>query len=193
LGKKFGAALPAISKAIQQLSHQQLLELQHKGNITISAEGDREKTWNIAATEVEIIWQFKGETHLESVRGDDLLVVLNVSISAELSTEALIREITRTVNKMRKEAQLHSHDAIHVYYESSSSASHEKGTTEEETPKMIDLPAAIDQHQSFIVESINTTLQPIAQRSADDTRPIIQQQQLQLNKDLSMTLVLIRA
>ena len=114
LGKKWGKAFPTLSQLITQLSSDQLRALQSSGEVRLTSPTG--ETWQVSREEVDVAWNFTGGEEQESVNGDDVLVVLDVSVSDDLREEGLVREVLREVQKMRKKAGLVATDAVEIYY-----------------------------------------------------------------------------
>ena len=109
MGKKFGKLMKAVAAAVDQLSQEQIAELEANGTIGIMAEGE---ALTVEAADVEIIsedipgWLVANE--------GALTVALEVELTDELRQEGMAREIINRVQNLRKDTGLEITDRIHI-------------------------------------------------------------------------------
>ena len=109
MGKKFGKLMKAVAAAVDQLSQEQIAELEANGTIGIMAEG---QSLTVEAADVEIIsedipgWLVANE--------GALTVALEVELTDELRQEGMAREIINRVQNLRKDTGLEITDRIHI-------------------------------------------------------------------------------
>jgi len=164
LGKKWGPETSLINNLINNLTNQQIQQLQSEAALTINNK-------TILLSEVTVEWHFTGNADQESVKGEEVLVVLDVSESVELRSEGLIREIIREIQKMKKTAKLISTDQINIFYkletdnqsqrktESAQQSTQTSTTSADNGP--IDLSAAIYSFQPLITSVVGSPLLPL--------------------------------
>jgi isoleucyl-tRNA synthetase len=109
MGKKFGKLMKGVAAAMDQLSQEQIAELEQQGSIAITVDAE---TLTVDAADVEIIsedipgWLVSNE--------GSLTVALEVELNDELRQEGMAREIINRVQNIRKESGLEITDRIHV-------------------------------------------------------------------------------
>ena len=109
MGKKFGKLMKGVAAAMDQLSQEQIAELEQQGSIAISVEG---QSLTVEAVDVEIIsedipgWLVANE--------GNLTVALEVELTEELKNEGMARELINRIQNIRKESGLEITDRIHV-------------------------------------------------------------------------------
>ena len=109
MGKKFGKLMKAVAAAVDQLSQEQIAELEANGTIGIMAEGE---ALTVEAADVEIIsedipgWLVANE--------GSLTVALEVELTDALRQEGMAREIINRVQNLRKETGLEITDRINI-------------------------------------------------------------------------------
>ena len=109
MGKKFGKLMKAVAAAVDQLSQEQIAELETSGTIGITAEG---QALTVEAADVEIIsedipgWLVANE--------GSLTVALEVELTDELRQEGMAREIINRVQNLRKDSGLEITDRISI-------------------------------------------------------------------------------
>jgi isoleucyl-tRNA synthetase len=109
MGKKFGKLMKGVAAAMDQLSQEQIAELETQGSIAISVEG---QTLTVEAVDVEIIsedipgWLVANE--------GNLTVALEVELTEELKNEGMARELINRIQNIRKESGLEITDRIAV-------------------------------------------------------------------------------
>ena len=109
LGKKFGKATPLAAKAVQALSSAALLAFERGEPIAISVGGE---THEIDAEDVQILRKATGT--LSVAGAGDYLVAIDKTVTPELRTEGLARELISRVQRMRKEAGFAVSDRIRL-------------------------------------------------------------------------------
>ncbi|GAB5556080.1 MAG: isoleucine--tRNA ligase [Schleiferiaceae bacterium] len=111
LGPKYGKIMKFLAGAIAQLSQDDIIALEANGSLTLNVQ-DQEVI--ITTDEVEVITQDIPGMLVLSEGG--FTVALDVTISPELRTEGLAREMVNRLQNMRKDAQLEVTDRIVVTY-----------------------------------------------------------------------------
>lgn len=109
LGKKLGGDMKAVKAAIEKLSHEQVLEFEEKGEITICGHV-------INAEEMQITRQIinLGE-HEEANSNADSSVILDLTPDPELDKIAIARDVQNRVQKLRKAADLQPGDPVDMW------------------------------------------------------------------------------
>ena len=109
MGKKFGKLMKGVAAAMDQLSQEQIAELETQGTIGINVEG---QDLTVEAVDVDIIsedipgWLVANE--------GALTVALEVELTDELRQEGMAREIINRIQNIRKESGLEITDRINV-------------------------------------------------------------------------------
>lgn len=109
MGKKFGKLMKGIAAAMNNLSHEEISQLQTTGSYELVVEGQKAV---VEATDVEIIsedipgWLVSNE--------GNLTVALDVELSDELLNEGMARELINRIQNIRKEIGLEITDRINV-------------------------------------------------------------------------------
>jgi isoleucyl-tRNA synthetase len=109
MGKKFGKQMKAVATAMDNLSQEQIAELESNGTISILADGN---SLNIEAADVDIIsedipgWLVANE--------GALTVALEVELTDELRQEGMAREVINRIQNLRKEGGLEITDRISI-------------------------------------------------------------------------------
>jgi isoleucyl-tRNA synthetase len=109
MGKKFGKLMKGVAAAMEQLSQEQIAELESQGSIVVNVEGEQ---LTVEAVDVEIIsedipgWLVTNE--------GNLTVALEVELTYELKNEGMARELINRIQNMRKESGLEITDRIHI-------------------------------------------------------------------------------
>ncbi len=108
MGKKFGKQMKAAAAVVTALSQQQITELE-QGSITIDVEGTQ---YELSREDVEISAE---DMPGWSVTSEGVLTVaLDITVTPELRLEGMARDITRSIQAMRKEAGFQYKDRIIV-------------------------------------------------------------------------------
>ena len=109
MGKKFGKLMKGIAAAMNNLSQEEISQLQATGSYELVVEGQKAV---VEATDVEIIsedipgWLVSNE--------GNLTVALDVELSDELLNEGMARELINRIQNIRKEIGLDITDRINV-------------------------------------------------------------------------------
>ena len=109
MGKKFGKLMKAVAATVDQLSQEQIAELEQQGTLAIDVEG---QTLTVEAADVDIIsedipgWLVSNE--------GNLTVALEVELTDELKNEGMARELINRIQNMRKESGFEITDRINV-------------------------------------------------------------------------------
>jgi isoleucyl-tRNA synthetase len=109
MGKKFGKLMKGVAAAMDQLSQEQIAELEQQGTIAINVEG---QSLTVEAADVEIIsedipgWLVANE--------GALTVALDIVITRELRLEGLARELVNRIQNIRKDSGFEITDRINV-------------------------------------------------------------------------------
>jgi isoleucyl-tRNA synthetase len=109
MGKKFGKLMKSVAAAMDQLTQEQIAELEQQGTFGIEIEG---QTLTVEAVDVEIIsedipgWLVANE--------GNLTVALEVELTDELRNEGMARELINRIQNIRKESGLEITDRICV-------------------------------------------------------------------------------
>ena len=109
MGKKFGKLMKGVAAAMDQLSQEQIAELEQQGTIAIEVEGQQ---LTVEAVDVEIIsedipgWLVANE--------GNLTVALEVELTDALKNEGMARELINRIQNIRKESGLEITDRIVV-------------------------------------------------------------------------------
>ena len=109
MGKKFGKLMKGVAAAMDQLSQEQIAELEQQGSIGIEVEG---QSLTVEAADVDIIsedipgWLVANE--------GNLTVALEVELTEELKNEGMARELINRIQNIRKESGLEITDRINV-------------------------------------------------------------------------------
>jgi isoleucyl-tRNA synthetase len=112
MGKKFGKLMKGVAAAMDQLSQEQIAELEKHGTIGITVEGQE---LTVEAVDVDIIsedipgWLVANE--------GNLTVALEVELTEELKNEGMARELINRIQNIRKESGLEITDRIVVTIE----------------------------------------------------------------------------
>jgi isoleucyl-tRNA synthetase len=109
MGKKFGKLMKGVAACMDHLSHEQIAELEEKGTLAISVEGQE---LTVEAADVDIIsedipgWLVGNE--------GNLTVALDITLTDELRNEGMARELINRIQNIRKESGLEITDRIAV-------------------------------------------------------------------------------
>ena len=109
MGKKFGKLMKGVAAAMDQLSQEQIAELEQQGTIAINVEG---QSLTVEAVDVDIIsedipgWLVANE--------GALTVALEVELTDELKNEGMARELINRIQNIRKESGFEITDRIIV-------------------------------------------------------------------------------
>ncbi|MDE6490189.1 MAG: isoleucine--tRNA ligase, partial [Muribaculaceae bacterium] len=109
LGPLFGKRMKSVAAAIQQMSQQQIAELERQGSIALIVDGEEAV---VPAEDVEIIsedipgWLVANE--------GSLTVALDVTVTPELRMEGIARELVNRIQNIRKGRDYNITDRIDV-------------------------------------------------------------------------------
>jgi len=117
MGKKFGKLMKAVAAAVDALSQEQIAQLEEEGTLPIDVEGQQVC---IEAADVEIIsedipgWLVGNE--------GNITVALDITITDELRSEGMARELVNRIQNIRKKSGLKITDRISVSIEPNEAA-----------------------------------------------------------------------
>ncbi len=103
MGKKFGKDMKTVANAVEQLTQDQIMQLEREGEIILD-------TFKIELADVEVVsqdipgWLVANE--------GNLTVALEVTLTEELRQEGLVRELINRIQNLRKEQGLEITDHI---------------------------------------------------------------------------------
>ena len=109
MGKKFGKLMKGVAAAMDQLSQEQIAELEQQGSIAITVDAE---TLTVDAADVEIIsedipgWLMGNE--------GNLTVALDITLTDELKSEGMARELVNRIQNIRKKSGLEITDRVCV-------------------------------------------------------------------------------
>ena len=109
MGKKFGKLMKGIAAQMNELTQEQIAEIETTGNIMLNVDGQEV---NVEAADVEII--------SEDIPGwlvtndGNLTVALEVELTDELRKEGMARELINRIQNLRKDSGLEITDRINV-------------------------------------------------------------------------------
>ena len=112
MGKKFGKLMKPVAAAVDQLTQEQIAELETVGNLVIAPSDTLTDPITIEIADVEIIsedipgWLVSNE--------GSLTVALEVELTDELCQEGMAREIINRVQNLRKESGFEITDRISI-------------------------------------------------------------------------------
>ena len=112
MGKKFGKLMKAVAAAVDQLSQEQIAQLEQDGSLTIAPTDLLPEAVTVEAVDVDIIsedipgWLVANE--------GSLTVALEVELTDELRNEGMARELINRIQNIRKESGLEITDRINV-------------------------------------------------------------------------------
>ena len=104
MGKKFGKLMKAVAAAVDQLSQEQIAQLEQEGSLTIAPTDRLPEAVTVEAVDVDIIsedipgWLVANE--------GNLTVALEVELTDELRNEGMARELINRIQNIRKESGL---------------------------------------------------------------------------------------
>jgi len=109
MGKKFGKLMKGIAAQMNNLTQEQIAQLEHDGKLALTVEGE---SVEVDKEDVEIIsedipgWLVANE--------GSLTVALEVELTDELRREGMARELINRIQNLRKESGLEITDRIVV-------------------------------------------------------------------------------
>jgi isoleucyl-tRNA synthetase len=109
MGKKYGKLMKAVAAAMDALSQEQIALLEQQGTLSVDVEG---QPVVIEAADVEII----SEDIPGWLVGNDgnITVALDITITDELRSEGMARELVNRIQNLRKKGGLEITDRISV-------------------------------------------------------------------------------
>jgi len=107
LGPKFGKLMKALAAMIQQLSQEQIKQLETEGKLNLMLDGEE---LTITGDDVEIITE--DIPGWSVVTEGNVTVALDITITPELQNEGLARELVNRVQNLRKEKGFEVTDRI---------------------------------------------------------------------------------
>ena len=112
LGPKYGSEIQSISKLINKLNQNQILELEEKKSLNIKLNG---KNIILDVSEVEIY--FSDVKGLQVAQGNGEIVALDISLNDSLIKEGISRELVNRIQNLRKEKGLEVTDRINIIFQ----------------------------------------------------------------------------
>jgi len=110
LGKRLRGDMGKVSKAIKELSHDQIRAFQQDGRIDVEGH-------TLTSEDLKVIREFKGDQkRYEAAWSDNVLVVLDCLVTDDLKSEGLAREVINRVQRLRKKAGLQPGDPVEVFF-----------------------------------------------------------------------------
>lgn len=110
MGKKFGKLMKSVAAATDAMSQEQIAELERAGVLTLTLDGG--ETVSIDAADVEI---FSEDIPGWTVANEgSLTVALDITVTEELRSEGLARELIKRIQNLRKESGFDITDRIEV-------------------------------------------------------------------------------
>ena len=112
MGKKFGKQMKTVAQLVDNLSQEEIAQLESNGSLVINDPLDETQSYTIELADVEVVsqdmpgWLVANE--------NNLTVALEVELTDALRQEGLIREIINRVQNLRKENGLEITDHIHL-------------------------------------------------------------------------------
>ena len=115
MGKRHGRLVPAIKKALSEADGAQIVGTIGNGNsFELDVEGQK-----LSFAPEDVIIQTASAEGYTSAEEDDYLVALETTITPELAEEGIARELVRSVQDARKQADLQISDRIALLIEGS--------------------------------------------------------------------------
>lgn len=111
LGKKWGAAMPAIKAALSALSGSDLAALAANEPVNLNIS-DQDQLVEILPSEVLITREVAGDIAAAST--DEFAIALDIELDQALIEEGIVREIVNKINTLRRETGLDVQDRIHL-------------------------------------------------------------------------------
>ncbi len=111
LGPKYGKQMKSVARAIENLTQEQIKSLERGDSIMLKLEEDGE----IELFPEEVIITAKEIKGWKIASEGDLTIALDITLTPELLTEGLAREMINKVQNMRKAKQLEVTDRIRIF------------------------------------------------------------------------------
>ncbi len=99
LGKRYGKATPAVAKAVDRLSPEQLRQLEAGGSVSLEVDGTR---INYLSEDLVVEREVVSDWLVES--SGQCVAALDPTLSHELRQEGLARELVHRIQRLRKDA-----------------------------------------------------------------------------------------
>lgn len=116
LGPKYGKALPKIKKALAEMDASKIARaVQNKEDCRLSVDGEA-----ISLAPEEVLVKKQSAQGYAVAEDKGFGVALDTVVTEELRLEGIGRDLIRIIQNMRKEADFHVADQIHVTYETES-------------------------------------------------------------------------
>jgi len=135
-----------------KLTHEQVIEYEKNGQVEIEGE-------IIQAGELIVTREFAGDKTIyeaESTKLGDIVLIIDLRIDDEMRKTYLAREVMNRIQKIRKNIGLDVSDEVNVFYALSEGTESDK------------IQVAIQEREALIVETIRTSLKPIASKLSHD-------------------------
>lgn len=113
LGRKLGKSFKAVHTAVRSLGHEQVRQLEDKGELDILGHVLTANDVKISR-ELKAEYKVEGDFQVESSTSG-LLVVLNTVRDDDLMQEGIARELVNRIQKLRKKVHLRPEDRIEVF------------------------------------------------------------------------------
>jgi isoleucyl-tRNA synthetase len=110
LGPRFGKDMGLISKEIQELSKEDINQLDKEGSLTIVIAGN-----NVTLTLEDVEISSQDIEGLLVANSNGITVALDITISPELKQEGIARELVNRIQNLRKDSGFEVTDKIKVY------------------------------------------------------------------------------
>jgi isoleucyl-tRNA synthetase len=162
LGKKVGKQMKDVQKAINSLTHDQIVAFMESNKITICG-------FEMTQEDIVVKRAFSGDSKVFEAAASDngaILVAIDTTCDEEVLSELRARTLAATVQKLRKSAGLQIGDAVDVYYE-------------EKKPVV---EAALSKHSDLTIKRIKSVPQPMKNKPID---ALVVGEQLIKDQDLS--------
>ena len=110
MGKKFGKLMKSVNLAVQAMSQEQIAELERQGSVNVTLD-----TGDIALIEAEDIEIYSEDIPGWTVANDgSLTVALDITVTEELRSEGVARELVKRIQNLRKESGFEITDRIDI-------------------------------------------------------------------------------
>ena len=110
MGKKFGKLMKSVNLAVQAMSQEQIAELERQGSVNVTLD-----TGDIVLIEAEDIEIYSEDIPGWTVANDgSLTVALDITVTEELRSEGVARELVKRIQNLRKESGFEITDRIDI-------------------------------------------------------------------------------
>ncbi|HET9684746.1 MAG TPA: DUF5915 domain-containing protein, partial [Gemmatimonadaceae bacterium] len=110
LGKKFGKKTPLAAEAVTRFTSDHLRAFERGEPLVVTVDGESHE---LAADDLTIVRRASGELVVQEEHG--FFAALDITVTPELKSEGLAREVISRVQRMRKEAALEVSDRIRLF------------------------------------------------------------------------------